>query len=103
MTFDNKDFEKNISTSTKSVEKFNDSLDFKDAKKGFDDLEKYANSVNFDGLNKAIGNINSVFTVTGNMTKKIIDDIAGYFESKIVGTVSKVTSTISYITDINFF
>ena len=101
MTFDNKDFEKNISTSTKSVEKFNDSLDFKDAKKGFDDLEKYANSVNFDGLNKAIGNINSVFTVTGNMTKKIIDDIAGYFESKIVGTVSKVTSTISYIADVN--
>lgn len=101
MTFDNKDFEKNISTSTKSVEKFNDSLDFKDAKKGFDDLEKYANSVNFDGLNKAIGNINSVFTVTGNMTKKIIDDIAGYFESKIVGTVRKVTSTISYIADMN--
>lgn len=101
MTFDNKDFEKNISTSTKSVEKFNDSLDFKDAKKGFDDLEKYANSVNFDGLNKAIGNINSVFTVTGNMTKKIIDDIAGYFESKIVGTVSKVRNTISYIADTN--
>ena len=101
MSFDNKDFEKNISTSTKSVEKFNDSLDFKDAKKGFDDLEKYANSVNFDGLNKAIGNINSVFTVTGNMTKKIIDDIAGYFESKIVGTVSRVRNTISYIADTN--
>ena len=101
MSFDNKDFEKNISTSTKSVENLNKALEFKDAEKGFEDLEKYANSVNFDGLNKAISNINSVFTVTGALTKKIIDDIAGYFEQKIVGAVSKVRSTISYIMDPN--
>lgn len=99
MSFDNKDFEKNISTSTKSVEKLSKELEFKDASKGFQNLEKYANSVNFDGLNKAIGNINSVFTVTGNLTKKIIDDIAGYFESKIVGTVNSVRNTIGYIMD----
>lgn len=101
MSFDNKDFEKNISTSTKSVENLNKALEFKDAEKGFEDLEKYANSVNFDGLNKAISNINSVFTVTGALTKKIIDDIAGYFEQKIVGAISKVRSTISYIMDPN--
>lgn len=101
MTFDNKDFEKNISTSTKSIEKLNEELKFKDASEGFKDLEKYANNVNFDGLNKAIGNINSVFTVTGALSKKIIDDIAGYFEEKIVGTVSKVKNTISYIVDPN--
>ena len=101
MSFDNKDFEKNISTSTKSVENLNKALEFKDAEKGFEDLEKYANSVNFDGLNKAINNINSVFTVTGALTKKIIDDIAGYFEEKILGAVNKVRSTISYIMDPN--
>lgn len=101
MSFDNKDFEKNISTSTKSVENLNKALEFKDAEKGFEDLEKYANSVNFDGLNRAISNINSVFTVTGALTKKIIDDIAGYFEQKIVGAISKVRSTISYIMDPN--
>ena len=101
MTFDNKDFEKNISTSTKSIEKLNEDLKFKDAEKGFRDVEKYANSVNFDGLTKAIENINSVFTVTGNLSKKIIDDIAGYFESKIVGAVRSVSSTVSYIMDTN--
>lgn len=101
MSFDNKDFEKNISTSTKSVENLNKALEFKDAEKGFEDLEKYANSVNFDGLNKAINNINSVFTVTGALTKKIIDDIAGYFEEKILGAVNKVRNTISYIMDPN--
>lgn len=90
MTFDNRDFERNISTSTKSIERLNEELKFKDANKGFQDLEKYANSVNFDGLNKAIENINSVFTVTGNLCKKVVDDIAGYFESKIVSAVSFV-------------
>ena len=101
MTFDNKQFEKNISTSTKSIENLNEELKFKDANKGFQDLEKYANSVNFDGLTKAIENINSVFTVTGALSKKIIDDIAGYFEEKIVGTVRKVRSTMGYIMDTN--
>ena len=99
MSFDNKDFEKNISTSTKSIEKLNEELQFKGASDGFKDLEKYANSINFDGLNKAIGNINSVFTITGAMTKKIIDDIAGYFESKIVGAINSVRSQINYIFD----
>lgn len=99
MTFDNKDFEKNISTSTKSIEKLNEELQFKGASDGFKDLEKYANSINFDGLNKAIGNINSVFTITGALTKKVIDDIAGYFESKIVGAINSVKSKINYIVD----
>jgi len=101
MTFDNKDFEKNISTSTKSIDKLNEELKFKDANKGFRDLEKYANSVNFSGLTKAIENINSVFTVTGNLSKRIIDDIAGYFESKIIGTVNTVRRNINYIMDID--
>lgn len=99
MTFDNKDFEKNISTSSKSIDKLNEQLKFKDANKGFQDLQKYANSVNFSGLEKAINNINSVFTVTGNLAHKIVDDIAGYFESKIVGTISSVKNKISYIMD----
>ena len=101
MSFDNKDFEKNISTSTKSIENLNEQLKFKDASKGFEDLEKYANSINFDGLNKAISNINSVFTVTGNLTKKIIDDIAGYFEKKILGAISAVKNNVNTILNID--
>ena len=102
MTFDNKDFEKNISTSSKSIEKLNEQLKFKDASKGFKDIEKYANEVNFDGLNKAISNINSVFTVTGNLTKKVIDDIAGYFERKIANAVSSVSRSVNYVFDPGF-
>lgn len=102
MTFDNKDFERNISTSTKSIEKLNEDLKFKDASKGFKDIEKYANEVNFDGLNKAISNINSVFTITGNLTKKVIDDIAGYFERKIANAVSTVSRSVNYVFDPSF-
>ena len=101
MTFDNKDFERNISQSSKSIDNLNEQLKFKDASKGFQDIEKYANSVNFSGLSKAIENINSVFTVTGNLSKRIIDDIAGYFENKIVSTVNTVKGTIGYIMDVN--
>lgn len=100
MSFDNKDFEKNISTSTKSIQQLNKELEFKDADKGFQNLEKYANSVNFDGLNKAIDNINSVFTITGSLCKKVIDDIAGYFEKKIVSAVSYVKDQATSIFDI---
>lgn len=99
MSFDNRDFEKNITTSSKSIDKLNEQLKFKDAGKGFKDVERYANSVNFSGLEKAINNINSVFTVTGALSKKIIDDIAGYFENKIIGAVSAVKGKISYIMD----
>lgn len=102
MTFDNKDFEKNISTSSKSIEKLNEQLKFKDASEGFKDLEKYANNVNFDGLNKAINNINSVFTVTGKLAKNIVDDIAGYLENKISSAVSTVSRSINYVFDPSF-
>ncbi|MBO4703960.1 MAG: hypothetical protein J5617_03955 [Bacilli bacterium] len=102
MTFDNKDFEKNINTSIKSIEKLNEDLKFKDASKGFKDIEKYANEVNFDGLNKAINNINSVFTVTGKLAKNIVDDIAGYFERKITSAISGITRSINYVFDPGF-
>ena len=76
MRFDNKDFEKNVSQSMSTIEKLKHALNF-DSLKAFDGLGQAANNVDLSGINKAVDEASSKFSVL---------EIAG------VTAIAKITS-----------
>jgi len=57
MQFDNKDFERNIADSMKTLEQFRKSLKLEDATKGFDQLDK-ASEKAFKQINNSADGVN---------------------------------------------
>lgn len=99
MGFDNKEFERNISASMKSLDEFKEEMEFKDSERNFKDLEKASESVDFDKLNKAIDGVGDHFTLVGRVFYKVTDEIANYFTSKITSAVNAVKSVTTDIID----
>lgn len=99
MSFDNKEFEKNISASMKSLDQFKDEMEFKDSERSFKNLEKASESIDFDKLNKAIDGVGDHFSLVGRVFYKVTDEIANYFTSKITGAINAVKSVTTDIID----
>lgn len=62
MQFDNRQFEKNVSTTMSSVEKLKQSLNFKGAAKGLDDVGTAAKNVDMKGLGSAVDAVKVKFS-----------------------------------------
>lgn len=62
MQFDNKQFEKNISTSMTSIEKLKERLNFSGVSKGFDNISASAKKVNISPLSSAVETVTSKFS-----------------------------------------
>ena len=62
MRFDNKHFETNVRTTMSSLDKLKQSLQFKDAEKGFRNLDKSAKEVNMTHLAKALDETKAKFS-----------------------------------------
>lgn len=62
MRFDNKQFESATKESMSTLDKFKQKLQFKDATKGFDDIEKAAKKVNLNPLSKAAETVSMKFS-----------------------------------------
>ena len=77
MEFKNKDFEKAIEVTMKSLDELNKKIDelSKVNTSGFDNLSKAANNVNFDGLAKNIDYIADRFSLVGIAAQKVKDKI----------------------------
>lgn len=61
MQFNNKDFEKNIQTSIKSLNNLDKTLEMKDSGKGLSNLQKIANSMTFEVINRGIETVQYKF------------------------------------------
>lgn len=90
MTFDNKEFERNIAASLKSLDRFKDEMEFDDEQRSFKELEKASEAINFDKLNKAADGVADHFSIVGRTIYKITDQIADYFTSKLTSAFNKV-------------
>lgn len=62
MRFDNKNFEKNVSTSMKTLEKFKQSLKFSGAIKGMDELERKTSEFNMNKMESAVESVEMKFS-----------------------------------------
>ena len=57
MVFDNSQFNNNIQSSIDSLDKFKESLNFKDASKGFDELDKLGANLDFSKMEASLAKI----------------------------------------------
>lgn len=93
MQFDNKDFEKNIKTSSKSLDKFKEHLDFDKYEKGLSNLSKAANALSFDNLVTNVQKLTDKFTGLGTLSELVLSQIRRGIEStarKISGMVNSL-------------
>ena len=59
MRFDNKDFERNVSTSLSTLDKLKQKLNFKDAKKGFEDINVASKKVDMKSMSNDVEKVNT--------------------------------------------
>lgn len=97
MTFDNKSFEKGVDDTLKTIEKLNKSLEFKDASKGFDNIEQSANSVDFKKLEQNIQTLSDRFSGLGIIGMQIWSRIGDAAYDLITGPFKAVSNAIGSI------
>ena len=62
MQFDNRQFERNVSTTMSTLEKLKQKLNFSGASKGLEEVNHAANKVNFSGITSGIETVNAKFS-----------------------------------------
>ena len=62
LQFDNKEFEKNVSTTMSTLEKFKQKLNFKGTSKGLEEVSAAASKVDMSGLSKGIETVQAKFS-----------------------------------------
>lgn len=76
MRFDNKEFEKNVSTTMSSLDKLKEKLRFKNASKGFDDLNRGAKNVNLSPIEKGAEAVRVKFSAMQILGVTAMQDLA---------------------------
>ena len=62
MEFDNKRFERNVSTTINTIDKLKESLQFKDASKGFEEITESSKKVNMSSLGQSVETVKLKFS-----------------------------------------
>ncbi len=75
MKFDNKDFEKNASTSLSTLDKLKQALNFKGASKGLSEVNDSVKGVNMNPILEAADKINSNFSLMGRICTGALEDL----------------------------
>ena len=81
MQFDNKDFEKNIATSEKSLEKFKEALDFEQCEKSLENFEDATRKLTFDQMASNIQKLADKFTGLGTVSEYVLSQVRHGLES----------------------
>lgn len=94
MEFDNKDFENNVQTSVKSLDKLKKSLNLEESAKGLSALENAGHKFSLDGMVQAAEAVTSKFSVMGTIGDQVlrrIGDAAYNALNKMKGFVDSLT------------
>ena len=92
MQFDNKDFEKNISTSQKSLDRFKGSLNFDETSRGLTKFGKSIKELTFDSLISNVQKLTDKFTGLGNASEFVLSKIRAKLEELGTKAMSFVDS-----------
>lgn len=76
MEFDNKQFESGVSETMGSLQKLKTALNLRGSEKGMADVQKAADSLNFDSVNAHIYEVQQSFSFFGEFVKNIFDRIS---------------------------
>lgn len=82
MSFDNRNFERNVKTSLSTIDKLKSSLNFSGMTKGLDELSASANRVNFNPLTKGIEQVglqfNSLYSIADQTMRRITNTVMDF-------------------------
>ena len=100
MQFNNAQFERGIKTSTDSLGRLKESLNFDKQSAALKQFENYSNNVNFSGLQNGIEAIKNRFSALGIAGAEVIRTLtneAMYLGSRIVSSVAAPLSNVAYL------
>jgi len=83
MQFDNRDFEKGVSQSLKSLKALREGLELDKANESLEELNRTAKNFNISGIANGVDKIADRFTLLGKVVDKIKDRIADFTVSSI--------------------
>lgn len=106
MEFENESFEKKAAQSTKTLEKLDEKLQFKNGKKSFDDVEKAAEKTNFKSLIAAADTVTNKLSNLGivgvtaltNLTNKAVDAGSRLVKSLTIDQITEGWNKMDQIT-----
>lgn len=94
MEFDNKDFEKRVSTTINSIDELKKSLEFKGVEKGFDNVSKSISGIGFDKVSGALDAVTSKFSIFGTVGDQVIRSLTNSVTSKLIVAFKEVEGVI---------
>ena len=94
MEFDNKRFEENVNTSISSLDKLKQSLKLEDAAKGFNNLDKAAQNVDFNKMARSLEFLEKRFSVMGIVGMRVIenltDSVMGFVHNTLGAALNQI-------------
>lgn len=114
MSFDNRDFEKHVAESMKTLDNLDKALEFKDAEKSFSSLTNAAKKVDFSSIGDSIDKVGGKFSILENIgegflksfgarLERAAHDISQIFTGIFTGISSRATQAITEMTSGSFF
>lgn len=94
MEFDNKKFQKNITTTINSIDDLKKSLQFDGVEKGFNKIEKGFDGLNINAVGKAVDAITNKFSILGTMADQALRRITDTIVNKTLKALKDVAITL---------
>ena len=94
MRFDNSQFEQNVKQSMTTLDRLKSSLNMDGASKSFNELNKAANGLNFEGLYKNVEMLSRRFSTFGIIGMRVIQNLTDSAMKFVHGTMNTVTNSI---------
>ena len=81
LQFENREFERRIAKSTKSVEELKETMDFEETSKGLDKFAKFFNAIDFSRFESNLQRLADKFTGLGDIGEYVLSRIRNALES----------------------
>lgn len=95
MEFDNKQFEKGVSTTINSIDDLKKSLDFKGVEKGFDKITAGFEGIKLGGVSDAVESITSKFSILGTVGDQALRTITNTITNKVLVAFKEFSGMIT--------
>lgn len=91
MKFDNRNFEKNVEESQRTIDKLMNSLKFKGASKGFEEINRSAKKVDFSNIGRGIEEVRLRFNALDIMQARMFSNIADSIQRTGVNLIKSLS------------
>lgn len=95
MEFDNKDFEKRVSTTINSIDELKKSLNFNGVEKGFDNVSKGFAGLGIEKVSSALDAVTNKFSIFGTIGDQVIRNLTNSITNKLMAAFKEVEGMIT--------